>query len=50
MYEDELVLEGEVGKLASKQLEDKQESVTLFVSLSKIAPRYPIYTHATIGG
>ena len=33
MYEDELVLEGEVGKLASKQLEDGRQSVTLFVSL-----------------
>jgi tyrosine-protein kinase Etk/Wzc len=35
MLEDELVLEGEVGKLAGKQLEDKQQSVTLFVSLLK---------------
>ncbi|MFA5923098.1 MAG: polysaccharide biosynthesis tyrosine autokinase [Methylococcaceae bacterium] len=38
MYEDELVLEGEVGKLASKQFEDNQESVTLFVSLLKSRP------------
>jgi tyrosine-protein kinase Etk/Wzc len=38
MYEDELVLEGEVGKLASKQLEDRQQSVTLFVSLLKSRP------------
>lgn len=38
MYEDELVLEGEVGKLASKQLEDKQQSVTLFVSQLKSRP------------
>ena len=38
MYEDELILEGEVGKLASKQLEDKQQPVTLFVSLLKARP------------
>ncbi len=38
MYEDELILEGEVGKLASKQLEDKQQSITLFVSLLKSRP------------
>ncbi len=38
MYEDELVLEGEVGKLASKQLEDGQQSVTLFVSMLKARP------------
>ena len=38
MYEDELVLEGEVGKLVSKQLEDKQQSVTLFVSQLKSRP------------
>jgi tyrosine-protein kinase Etk/Wzc len=38
MYEDELVLEGEVGELASKQLEDKQQSVTLFVSQLKSRP------------
>jgi len=38
MYEDELVLEGDVGKLASKQLVDKQQSVTLFVSLLKSRP------------
>lgn len=38
MYEDNLVLEGEVGKLASKQLEDKQQSITLFVSLLKSRP------------
>jgi len=38
MYEDELVLEGEVGKLASKQLEDEQHSVTLFVSFLKSRP------------
>jgi tyrosine-protein kinase Etk/Wzc len=38
MLEDELVLEGEVGKLASKQLEDKQQYVTLFVSLLKSRP------------
>ena len=38
MYEDELVLEGEVGKLASKQLEDTQQPLTLFVSLLKSRP------------
>ena len=38
MYEDELVLEGEVGKLASNQLEGKQQSVTLFVSLLNSRP------------
>ena len=38
MHENELVLEGEVGKLASKQLEDKQQTVTLFVSLLKSRP------------
>ena len=38
MYEDELVLEGEVGKLASKQVEDKQQPITLFVSLLKARP------------
>jgi tyrosine-protein kinase Etk/Wzc len=38
MYEDALILEGEVGKLASKQLKDEQESVTLFVSLLKSRP------------
>jgi len=38
MDEDELVLEGEVGKLASKQLEDTQQPVTLFVSLLKSRP------------
>jgi len=38
MHENELVLEGEVGKLASKQLEDKQQSITLFVSLLKSRP------------
>ncbi|MDD1631551.1 MAG: polysaccharide biosynthesis tyrosine autokinase, partial [Methylococcaceae bacterium] len=38
MFEDELVLEGEVGKLASKQFEDNQDSVTLFVSLLKSRP------------
>ena len=38
MYEDELVLEGEVGKLASNQLEGRQQSVTLFVSLLKSRP------------
>jgi tyrosine-protein kinase Etk/Wzc len=43
MYEDELILEGEVGKLASKQLKDKQlkdkqRSVTLFVPLLKARP------------
>ena len=37
MHEDELILEGEVGKLASKQLKDGQ-SVTLFVSLLKSRP------------
>jgi len=37
MYEDKLVLEGEVGKLASKQL-DEQQSITLFVSLLKSRP------------
>jgi tyrosine-protein kinase Etk/Wzc len=38
MYEDEVILEGEVGKLASKQVEDKKQPVTLFVSLLKSRP------------
>ena len=38
MYEDELVLEGEVGKLVSKQLEDTQQPLTLFVSVLKSRP------------
>ncbi len=38
MYEDELVLEGEVGKLASNQPEDDQQSVSLFVSILKSRP------------
>ena len=38
LLEDELILEGEVGKLASKQMEDKQQPVTLFVSLLKARP------------
>ena len=50
MYEDELVLEGEVGKLANKQLEDEvgklankqledeQQSISLFVSQLKSRP------------
>lgn len=38
MYEDKLVLDGEVGKLASKQLEGKQQSVALFVSQLKSRP------------
>jgi tyrosine-protein kinase Etk/Wzc len=43
MYGDVLILEGEVGKLASKQLKDKQlkdkqQSVTLFVPLLKARP------------
>jgi tyrosine-protein kinase Etk/Wzc len=37
MLEDELILEGEVGKFASKQLKDGQ-SVTLFVPLLKSRP------------
>ena len=35
MNEGNLVLEGEVGKLASKQLKDKQQSIMLLVSLLK---------------
>jgi tyrosine-protein kinase Etk/Wzc len=35
MYKDALILEGEVGKLASKQLEDKEEYITIFVSQLK---------------
>ena len=38
MYEDELVLEGEVGKLASKSLEGKQQDVSVFVSFLKSRP------------
>jgi tyrosine-protein kinase Etk/Wzc len=38
IYEDELVLEGEVGKPVSKQLGDKQQFVTIFVSLLKSRP------------
>ena len=38
MHEGALILEGEVGKLASKQLKDKQQSVTLFVPLLKSRP------------
>lgn len=37
-YEDELILEGEVGKLASKQFKDNRESVSIFVSLLKSHP------------
>ena len=37
MHEDTLILEGEVGKLVSKQLDD-QQSVTLFVPLLKSRP------------
>jgi tyrosine-protein kinase Etk/Wzc len=33
MYEDELILEGEVGKLASKQMGNQQEAITIFVSM-----------------
>jgi tyrosine-protein kinase Etk/Wzc len=42
MYKDKdellLLLEGEVGKLASRQLEDEQQSITLFVSLLRARP------------
>ena len=37
-YGDELILEGEVGKLASKQLEGNQEPISIFVSLLKSRP------------
>ena len=37
-YGDERILEGEVGKLASKQLESHQEPITIFVSLLKSRP------------
>jgi len=38
MYENQMILEGEVGKLVNKQLKDKQQSVTLLVSLLKSRP------------
>ncbi len=38
MDKNELVLEGQVGKLASKQIEGQQQSVMLFVSLLKSRP------------
>lgn len=38
LHKDALILEGEVGKLASKQLEYEQEPITLFVSLLKSRP------------
>ncbi|MCW5600374.1 polysaccharide biosynthesis tyrosine autokinase [Nitrosomonas sp.] len=36
--DDEIILEGEVGKLASKQLEGEKNSVSIFVSLLKARP------------
>ena len=36
-------------RLASKQVEDKQQPITLVCIASKSAARYPIHTHATIG-
>ena len=38
IHKGALILEGKVGKLASKQLKNKQQSVTLFVSLLKSRP------------
>jgi tyrosine-protein kinase Etk/Wzc len=38
MYRDKLVLQGEVGKLINKQIDDEQQSVTIFVSLLKSRP------------
>ncbi|CAA9891280.1 Protein-tyrosine kinase [Candidatus Methylobacter favarea] len=38
MLEGELILEGEVGKLASKQLKGEQQSLMLFVPLLKARP------------
>jgi tyrosine-protein kinase Etk/Wzc len=38
MYEDEFVLEGEVGKPVIKQMEYEQQSITLFVSELKSRP------------
>jgi tyrosine-protein kinase Etk/Wzc len=37
-YDDELILEGEVGKLARKQLEGNQAPISIFVSLLKSRP------------
>ncbi len=37
-YSDELILEGEVGKVASKQLEGDQAPISIFVSLLKSRP------------
>lgn len=44
IYGDEIILEGEVGKLASKQLGSEGRSVTIFVSLLKSRPD----THFTV--
>jgi tyrosine-protein kinase Etk/Wzc len=38
IYDDELILEGEVGKLASKRLDDDQTPISIFVSLLKSRP------------
>jgi|WetSurSiteA1Bulk_404760.scaffolds.fasta_scaffold00026_29 tyrosine-protein kinase Etk/Wzc len=38
MHEHELILEGEVGRLASKKLEGHEQPITLFVSLIKARP------------
>ncbi len=38
IYDDEIILEGEVGKLASKQLGSDSRSVAIFVSLLKSRP------------
>lgn len=38
MHEDELILEGEVGKLANKQIGNRQETVAIFVSVLRSRP------------
>ena len=38
IYDDALIFEGEVGKVASKQLADNQEPIGIFVSLLKSRP------------
>lgn len=38
LYDDELLLEGKVGKLASKQFVDNQAPISIFVSLLKSRP------------
>ncbi len=38
LYNDEMILEGKVGKLANKQMGDSQQHIAIFVSLLKARP------------